>query len=84
MLLPRERKKHEYMETVKNRFKHLPEIKRIDRHRHLPKPIFKAAALRHTMRLAEKRKQDRKRAHSAPGSIVAIPMRKRRIVTELE
>uniref|UniRef100_A0A0D6R4A4 DDB1- and CUL4-associated factor 13 n=1 Tax=Araucaria cunninghamii TaxID=56994 RepID=A0A0D6R4A4_ARACU len=84
LLLPRERRKHEYLESAKERFKHLPEIKRIDRHRHLPKPIFKAAALRHTMRLAEKKKQERKRAHTAPGSVVTAPLRKRRIVTELE
>lgn len=31
-LLPRERKKHEYLEAVKNRYKHLPEVKRIVRY----------------------------------------------------
>lgn len=31
-LLPRERKNHEYMEAVKNRYKHLPEVKRIVRY----------------------------------------------------
>ncbi|KAL4199710.1 hypothetical protein AMTRI_Chr03g52570 [Amborella trichopoda] len=84
VLLPRERKKQEYLDAVKERFKHLPEVKRIVRHRHLPKPIYKAASLRRTMADAEKKKEERKRAHSAPGTVVTVPLRKRRIVSEIE
>ncbi|KAJ7552676.1 hypothetical protein O6H91_06G118500 [Diphasiastrum complanatum] len=84
VLLPREKKKHAYLKAVKERFKHLPEIKRIDRHRHLPKPIYKADKLRQTLIEAERKKEHRKRAHSAPGSVPLIPARRKRIVTELE
>ncbi|XP_047307631.1 DDB1- and CUL4-associated factor 13 [Impatiens glandulifera] len=84
VLLPRERRKHEYMEAVKSRYKHLPEVKRIVRHRHLPKPIYKASALRRMMSDAQRKKDDRRRAHSAPGTVVNKPLRKRRIVKELE
>ncbi|CAK7322713.1 unnamed protein product [Dovyalis caffra] len=84
VLLPREQKKHEYNEALKKRYKHLPEVKRIIRHRHLPKPIFKAGALRRVMVEAERRKDERRKAHSAPGSIVTEPMRKRRIIKEVE
>ncbi|KAI3669106.1 hypothetical protein L6452_40329 [Arctium lappa] len=84
VILPRERKKHEYMEAVKNRYKHLPEVKRILRHRHLPKPIYKAGLLRRTMADAEKRKEDRRRAHSAPGSMMRKSVRKNRIIQEIE
>lgn len=84
VLLPRERKKHEYLESVKNRYKHLPEIKRIVRHRHLPKPIYKASALRRLMTDAQRRKEDRIRAHSAPGSIKKQPFRSKRIIQEVE
>ncbi|KAL4585281.1 hypothetical protein LXL04_009897 [Taraxacum kok-saghyz] len=76
VILPREHKKHEYMEAVKNRYKHLPEVKRILRHRHLPRPIYKADA--------EKRKEDRRRAHSAPGSMPRKSIRKNRIIQEIE
>ncbi|OMO91860.1 Sof1-like protein [Corchorus olitorius] len=80
VVLPREKKKHEYLEAVKNRYKHLPQVKRIVRHRHsLPKPIYRAANLRRTMIEAETRKD-----HSAPGSIVTEPVRKRRIIKEVE
>ncbi|XP_073117909.1 uncharacterized protein [Elaeis guineensis] len=84
VLLPREQKKHEYLDAVKERYKHLPEVKRIVRHRHLPKPIYKAAALRRTMMEAERKKDERRRAHSAPGSMPVQPFRKRRIIKEVE
>ncbi|XP_038682494.1 DDB1- and CUL4-associated factor 13-like isoform X1 [Tripterygium wilfordii] len=84
VLHPREKRKHEYHAAVKNRYKHLPEVNRIVRHRHLPKPIYKAAALRRTMTEADRRKEQRRKAHSAPGSIVTEPMRKRRIIKEVE
>ncbi|KAH7536760.1 hypothetical protein FEM48_Zijuj03G0020700 [Ziziphus jujuba var. spinosa] len=84
VLLPREQKRHEYHEAVKNRYKHLPEVKRIVRHRHLPKPIFKAAALRRTMTEAQRRKEERRKKHSAPGSTTTEPLRKRRILKVVE
>ncbi|XP_050208276.1 uncharacterized protein LOC126657611 [Mercurialis annua] len=84
VLLPRERKRHDYHEAVKNRYKHLPEVKRIVRHRHLPRPIYKAAELRRTITDAERVKGERRKAHSAPGSIVSEPLRKRRIIKEEE
>ncbi|XP_061949862.1 uncharacterized protein LOC133673183 [Populus nigra] len=84
IILPREQRRHEYNEALKKRYKHLPEVKRIVRHRHLPKPIYKAGVLRRVMIEAERRKDHRRKAHSAPGSIVTEPMRKRRIIKEVE
>ncbi|KAI8009245.1 DDB1- and CUL4-associated factor 13 [Camellia lanceoleosa] len=84
VLLPRERRKHEYQEAVKNRYKHLPEVKRIVRHRHLPKPIYKATSLRRIITEAARKKDERRRAHSAPGSMPREPLRKRRIIKEVE
>ena len=40
-LLPRERQRHEYQQALVERYKHLPDVKRISRHRHLPTPIYK-------------------------------------------
>ncbi|KAH7445269.1 hypothetical protein KP509_02G115500 [Ceratopteris richardii] len=84
VLLPREKRKHAYNNALTERYKHLPEILRIGRHRHLPKPVYKAAKLRRTVYDAEKKREDRKRAHSAPGSVPHPPLRKKRIVAELE
>ncbi|CAI9089334.1 OLC1v1023893C1 [Oldenlandia corymbosa var. corymbosa] len=84
VLLPREKKKHEYQSSVKSRYKHLPEIKRIVRHRHLPKAVFKADATRRIQMEAERRKEDRRRAHSAPGSRPKQAFRKKRVLQEVE
>lgn len=45
------------------RHKHLPEVARIVRHRHLPAPIYKAAKLRRTQIDAERRKTQHRIAH---------------------
>nr|XP_011464699.1 PREDICTED: DDB1- and CUL4-associated factor 13-like [Fragaria vesca subsp. vesca] len=80
VLLPREKKRHEYLEAVKNRYKHLAEVKCIVRHRHLPKAIYKTTALRRTMMEAERRREEKRKAHSAPGDSTSKPLRQRRIV----
>ncbi|WCJ30839.1 DDB1- and CUL4-associated factor 13 [Euphorbia peplus] len=84
VLHPRERRRHEYHEALKKRYNHLPEVSRIIRHRHLPKPIYVASKLRRMVTDAEKKKEDRRRAHSAAGSIVTKPLRQRRIIKEEE
>ncbi|XP_026419215.1 DDB1- and CUL4-associated factor 13-like isoform X2 [Papaver somniferum] len=83
-IVPRERKKHEYNEALKKRYGNLPEIKRINRHRHLPKAIYKARSLRLTITNAAKKKDDRRRDHSAPGSMPIQSQRKKRIIKEVE
>ncbi|CCF60166.1 hypothetical protein KAFR_0J00980 [Kazachstania africana CBS 2517] len=42
----REKNKLDYDEKLKERFKHMPEIKRISRHRHVPKVIKKAQEIK--------------------------------------
>ena len=84
VLLPRERHKQAYGAALVERYKHMPEIKRITRHRHLPGAIYKAAKLRRVVGEADKRKADRRVAHSAPGSIALKPERKKKIIAELE
>ncbi|ESQ54406.1 hypothetical protein EUTSA_v10025176mg [Eutrema salsugineum] len=84
VLLPREQRKHEYDESVKNRYKHLPEVKRIVRHKHVPKPIFKAIGIIRAKNDSKRRKDARRKAHSAPGTVITVPLRKRRIIKEVE
>lgn len=84
VILPRERRKHEYMEAVKKRYQHLDEVKRIVRHRHLPKAVYKASNLIRTMRDSERRKEARRKKHSTPGSITTKPLRSKKIIQEIE
>ena len=85
-LLPREKRKMQYNDALKDRFKHMPEIRRIANHKHVPKSIHKSAKLRRTMTDAQTRKKERRVAHAAPGAHKKEfkPMRKERIVEELE
>lgn len=50
----------------------------------MPKLIYKAGRLRREMTDAAKRKEERRKAHSAPGKIVTKPLRTRRIIKEIE
>ncbi|KAL6763169.1 WD40-repeat-containing domain protein [Haematococcus lacustris] len=82
--LPRERQKHAYSKALVERFKHMPEVKRIIRHRHLPAAIYKAAKTRRAIQNADTRKVKNRIAHSAPGSVTVKPERKKKLVTEME
>ncbi|XP_010689793.2 uncharacterized protein LOC104903456 [Beta vulgaris subsp. vulgaris] len=84
VVLPREQKKHQYDAAVLKRYKHLPEVGRIFRHRHLPKPVYKAQNLRRTMMETQQKKEGRRRAHSGPSSVQKKPMRKGKIIKEIE
>lgn len=83
-LLPRERHKAAYNKALVERYKHMPEIKRITRHRHLPAAIYKAGKTRRHVQDADKRKLERRIAHSKPGSITVKPDRKKKIIAEVE
>jgi WD repeat and SOF domain-containing protein 1 len=60
----------------------LPERPRC-RHRHVPKAIHKAGALRRTMEDSQRRKRANTIKHSKPGSVELKPARKERLVAEL-
>ena len=68
-LLPREKNKKAYNKALLERYKHLPEVKRITRHRHLPKGIYKTAKLHRQIVNADKRKEKNVLTHSRPGSV---------------
>ncbi|CAO3626657.1 unnamed protein product [Cunninghamella blakesleeana] len=61
----RERNKLEYADKLKERFGHLQEIKRIDRHRNVPKEIKQANNRKREMINARKNKDERRRKHNA-------------------
>lgn len=83
-LLPREKQKDVYNKALIEKHKHLPEVKRIIRHRHLPGSIYKAKKLRGDMEDSEAKKLRNRIAHSAPGAVQVKPARKKKIMKELE
>ena len=60
----RERQKLEYDAALKERWKHMPEIRRIARHRHVPKVIKKAGEIKQEELKSLKRRDENDRKHS--------------------
>jgi len=81
VVLPRERTKLNYVEKLKERFKHAPEIRRIARHRHVPSNILSAKKLKHEIKQAKAEKLRRVKAHSKPGAVPNVAEREK-VVTK--
>lgn len=60
----RQRQKLEYDAALVERFKHMPEIKRIHRHRHVPKQVKKAGDIKREEIKAIQRRVENRRKHS--------------------
>jgi len=78
---PRQRRQLKYSEKLKHQYQHHPEVKRILKHRHVPKLIFKQAKEKKIMLGSIKRKEDNVRLHSKPGATPPVPERKKHVVT---
>lgn len=68
----KQRQSLEYNEALKNRYSHMPEIRRISRHRHVPKAVKKATDIKREelgslkRRLENRRKHEKKTAGKGP------------------
>ncbi|EGS23880.1 uncharacterized protein CTHT_0005890 [Thermochaetoides thermophila DSM 1495] len=60
----RQRQALEYNNALLDRYGHLPEIRRIRRHRHLPKVVKKATEIKREELAAIKRREENERKHS--------------------
>ena len=76
----RQRTKLEYDETLKERFKHMPEIRRIKRHRHLPKQVKKAGEIKSEEIKAIRRRVENERKHSKKGEVKRKAERERMVL----
>lgn len=63
----RQRQKLEYDAALKERYKHMPEIRRIARHRHVPKQVMKAGEIKGEELAAIKKREENERKHSKKG-----------------
>jgi len=84
VLRPREKVAINYNEKLKDKFSNHPQIKRIARHRHVPKHVYNGRREKHAMVQANKRKEENRRTHSKPGTVPHEPERKKSIVNEHE
>lgn len=75
----RERAKINYDNKLKERYKYMPEVRRISRHRHLPMVVKKAQEIKRTETEALKRREENDRMHSKEGSKPRVPERQKHI-----
>lgn len=75
----RERAKINYDNKLKERYKYMPEVRRISRHRHLPMVVKKAQEIKRTEIEALKRREENDRMHSKEGSKPRVPERQKHI-----
>ncbi|KAG9509422.1 Cytohesin-1 [Fragariocoptes setiger] len=75
----REERATNVQETLKKKFANHPEIKRISRHRHVPRHVYHARKEKREMLDSRKRKEANRRAHSRPGTIAYVPEKRRHI-----
>ena len=82
----RERSAREYREKLVERYGEVEEVRRIRRHRHVPKAILNAKKLKDEMEHSEKRKETERRKHKRPGSAGTehVSVKKRTVRTEIE
>ena len=78
----REKAARLYGDKLKEKFQAHPEVKRIARHRHVPKTIFKNRKHINVQERSIKRKESNRRAHSKPGSVPHKPERQKHVVKE--
>jgi len=57
-LRPREKEAFNYAEKLKDKYGHHPEVRRIARHRHVPKAIHSAQKELRVIRTSQKKKYD--------------------------
>ncbi|KAI1305206.1 DDB1- and CUL4-associated factor 13 [Halotydeus destructor] len=80
----REEANFRYQAKLKQKFAHYPQIKRIARHKHVPKAILHAGREKQAIVDSKKRKEANRRAHSKAGSIPYVSERVRSIAREDE
>ena len=83
-LTPRETVALDYSQKLREKYRHHPLIRRIARHRHVPKAIYRAAKEKRVMLNARRRKLENRINHSKPGSVEVVPERQKHIVSVVE
>lgn len=76
----RQRQKLEYDDALKERYKHMPEIRRIKRHRHVPKQVKKAGEIKGEELASIKRRRENERKHSKKGQVARQSEREKMVL----
>ncbi|KAH7119052.1 small nucleolar ribonucleoprotein complex subunit [Dendryphion nanum] len=74
------RQKIQYDDALKEKYKHMPEVRRIARHRHVPKAIMKAGEIKSEEVRAIRRKEENERRHSRKGETRRVAEREKMVL----
>ena len=69
-----------YSQALIKKWKHMPEVNRIHRHRKIPKYLYNARTKQRIHRESSKRKEQNRRKHSQPGAVPFIAERKKPVL----
>ncbi len=83
-MLPREKEKLAYHEKLKKKYKYNQEIKRILRHRHLPKFIVKKKRVKQIQKISKHKKLDNVRRNNRLEDAPFIAERKKDLDTNMD
>ena len=81
---PREQRKLNYLHKLKKRYQHVPQLRRIAKHRQLPKSIYKAREEAKVVKASQERKHANRARHAKPGAVTKKAERAKAIVKELD
>ncbi|KAJ1732057.1 Protein sof1 [Coemansia biformis] len=76
----RERATLEYAEKLKDRYKYLPEVRRVLRQRNVPSAVKRASSTKQDMLQSRKRKEENQRKNSKPGANPRVAERKKAVI----
>nr|CAD7412150.1 unnamed protein product [Timema poppensis] len=82
VLKPREKTALNYSEALKEKFASHPQIRRIARHRQVPKMIYNGQKELRTLKEKKKIREANRRAHSKPGSVPYVSERLKHVIAE--
>jgi WD repeat and SOF domain-containing protein 1 len=82
IITSRERAAMEYRDKLRERWRHDGAIGRVERSRHVPKPVLKAGELKRTMLEAQRVKEERRRKHTRAGEDKPRAERKKLVLAE--
>ncbi|XP_071811688.1 DDB1- and CUL4-associated factor 13-like [Apostichopus japonicus] len=80
----REESTVEYSNKLREKFAHHPQVRRIARHRHVPRSIYHETKIIKEQLTSRKRKETNRRKNNKPESIPVVPIKKKAIVGEVE
>ncbi|KZT50280.1 WD40 repeat-like protein [Calocera cornea HHB12733] len=80
----RERAAREYRAKLVEKWRHAPEVRKVERQRYLPKAIYSAGRLKREMERAGRGKEERRRAHTREGDRKPKAERRKVVLAEQE